>query len=171
MSSPYLGEIRLVSFSFAPKGWAPCNGQLLAINLNQALFSLLGTQYGGDGRTTFALPNLQARVPIHQGQGPGLSARTIGESDGTQFASVNEANIPVHEHALMASSAAATSATPAGNVLAAPADALYGTTGTSASYGALATAGAIEASSHENRQPFIGMTYMISLTGIFPPRP
>jgi microcystin-dependent protein len=180
MGTPYLGEIRLISFGFAPNGWALCNGQLLAIGQNEALFSLLGTTYGGDGQTTFALPNLQARVPIHFGQGAGLSARALGEVGGSASVTLTEANLPAHDHALMASSAPADASTATGNVLAAPADALYGTAGAQADFGPLypTPAVAIEVPvdilfigqpGHENRQPFLGMNYMICVFGgIFP---
>jgi len=130
---PFIGEIRWVGFNFAPRGWAPCDGQLLAISQNTALFSLLGTTYGGDGRTTFALPDMRGRVPVHKGQGPGLTNRDLGEAGGQESVALTTAQMPSHTHTIAshthsipalgvdvkASSGAATTAAPAGNVLAA----------------------------------------------------
>src|SRR6266480_4308295 len=98
MSEPFLGEIRTFGFNFAPRGWAQCNGQLLSISQNTALFSLLGTTYGGNGQTTFALPDLRSRVPIHQGQGPGLSQYSIGQSAGNESVTLNQSQMPAHIH-------------------------------------------------------------------------
>jgi microcystin-dependent protein len=106
MATPFVGEIRIFSLNFAPKGWAFCNGQLLSISQNTALFSLLGTQYGGDGRTTFALPNLQGSAPLHQGQGPGLSSRVIGEAGGEAAVTLIESELPAHTHVARCSSVA-----------------------------------------------------------------
>src|SRR5947209_668234 len=119
MSEPFIGEIRIVGFSFAPVGWALCDGQVLAISQNTALFSLLGTTYGGDGRSTFALPNLQGRVPMHQGAGAGLSPRALGETGGAEAVTLTTAQIPQHRHPLNATAAAHTSGAPTGHVLAA----------------------------------------------------
>ena len=106
MADPFLGEIRVTGFNFAPRGWALCDGQLLPINQNTALFALLGTQFGGNGQTTFALPDLRGRVPIHQGQGPGLTPRTIGETGGAESATLNVAQLPPHTHTALASGGA-----------------------------------------------------------------
>src|SRR6266496_5051174 len=103
MADPFLGEIRIFAGNFAPRGWAVCNGQLLAISQNTALFSLLGTTYGGDGRTTFGLPNLQGRAPMHQGQGPGLTPRTLGEQAGSQTVTLIANEMVSHNHAMVAS--------------------------------------------------------------------
>ena len=103
MTTPFLSEIRMFSFNFAPRGWAMCNGQILPIAQNTALFSLLGTTYGGDGQTTFALPNLQSRVPMHWGQGPGLSPRNLGESSGEENHTLIITEMPAHQHTLTAS--------------------------------------------------------------------
>src|SRR6266545_1726698 len=111
MSEPYLSEVKIVSFNFAPKGWALCNGQLLPINQNQALFSLLGTTYGGDGRVNFALPNLQGRIPIHFG-----SSHTLGEVGGAESQTLNASEMPQHVHTFSASNAAPNQGTPAGNM-------------------------------------------------------
>src|SRR5205807_2066917 len=119
MSSSFLGEIRLFSFNYAPQGWALCNGQLLAINQNQALFSLLGTTYGGNGQTTFALPNLQSRLPVHQGQGAGLSSYSLGQAGGVQSVTIDQSTTPTHMHTFNASTSAAntTSTTIANNLV------------------------------------------------------
>src|SRR5213080_3578081 len=116
MAEPFLSEIRIMSFNFAPKGWAMCNGQLLPINQNQALFSLLGTTYGGDGQTTFALPDLRSRVPLHFGQGTGLSPYTLGQTVGVESVTLQTPQIPAHTHAYapQASTGAGTAASPAG---------------------------------------------------------
>ena len=112
MSEPFVGEIRMFGFGFAPQGWAPCNGQLLPINQNQALFSLLGTTYGGDGEATFALPDLRSRVPVGQGQGPGLSAYAEGQAGGAETVTLTATQMPGHTHPVRASSSAAGSTSP-----------------------------------------------------------
>jgi microcystin-dependent protein len=118
VSEPFVGEIRMFGFNFAPQGWALCDGQVLPINQNEALFVLLGTTYGGDGTTTFALPNLQSRVPIHQGQGAGLSAYVAGQAGGTETVTLTAMQMPSHSHGVKASSSAAASNTPKGSALA-----------------------------------------------------
>ncbi len=162
MSEPFLGEIKIVSFNFAPKGWALCNGQLLPINQNQALFSLLGTTFGGDGRTTFGLPNLQGRTPIHVGQG-----HTLGELGGEQAHTLSIAEIPTHTHVANAQSANATTPIPGGNLLGA-ANNLYAapTNLTSLSPSMVANVGGSQA--HLNMQPFLTLSFCIALQGIFP---
>lgn len=177
---PFLGEIRLFGFNFAPRGWALCNGQTLSIAQNTALFSLLGTQYGGNGQTTFALPNLQGRVAIHQGQGPGLSPRTIGEVAGTETVTLISSQIPPHTHPLLASAAAAATNAPANNALAASAGSLEDGTPTIANvYAAAAPNTALNpASIGPNNggqpfgimQPYLVMNYCIALEGVFPSR-
>ena len=163
MSDPFLSEIRLMSFVFAPKGWALCNGQLLPINQNQALFSLLGTTYGGNGQTTFALPNLQGKVPLHMGNG-----HTLGETGGEQAHTLSISEIPTHVHVANASSTpaevnAATNAAYLGAVA---------NTYTSASNlvamspAEIGTVGGSQA--HLNMQPFLTLSYCIALQGIFP---
>ena len=162
MAEPFLSEIRLFSFGFAPKGWALCNGQLLPINQNQALFSLLGTTYGGDGRTTFGLPNLQGRVPMHMGNG-----HTLGERAGTDTVTVSMSQMPAHVHIASASTANGDVPTPTPNMLGS----------FNNGYRALSNPIAIQPSTvstvggsqaHENRQPFLAVTYAIALQGIFP---
>lgn len=165
MSEPFLGEIRLASFSIAPRGWALCNGQVLPISQNQALFSLLGTQYGGDGRTTFALPDLRGRVPVHAGDG----VRT-GQRGGSEAVTLTTAQIPAHTHDLAVSSQRASLDDPAGAYWAADgSQSRYAAAADSAMAGGLVgTAGGSQA--HENRQPSLVVNFIIALQGIFPPR-
>jgi microcystin-dependent protein len=166
MAEPFLSEIRIFSFGFAPRGWALCDGQTLPINQNQALFSLLGTTYGGDGRLTFGLPNLQSRVPIHMGSG-----HTLGERGGEQAHTVSISELPEHVHALNASTTVATTNTP-GNTLVtgqSTASSLYasGASGLVAmSPAAVANVGGSQA--HLNMQPFLVLNFSIALQGIFP---
>jgi microcystin-dependent protein len=164
MSDPYIGEIKVISFNFPPKGWAFCNGQLLPINQNQALFSILGTMYGGNGQTNFALPNLQARMPIHQGNG-----YTVGQVGGerTHVLTVNE--MPTHGHAATAA-ASANGASPTGTTWA-PADGAleyFPTPNTAMSANALANAGGSQP--HENEAPYLVLNFVIALVGVFPSR-
>ena len=165
---PYLGEIMLVSWYFAPKGWAFCNGQLLPINQNQALFSLLGTTYGGDGRVTFALPDLRDRVPIHFGQGPGLSSRVLGERAGVSSHTLALTEIPAHTHLLRASSALATQVTPAGMFPARNPAGYTQYTATTPDVAMTATGNAGGSQPHENMQPCLGLNFCIALQGVFP---
>ena len=165
MAEPFLSEIRIMSFVFAPKGWALCNGQLLPINQNQGLFSLLGTTFGGDGRVNFALPDLRGRVRIHVG-----SSHTLGERGGEQAHTLSIAEIPTHVHALEASSATGTTAIPsATTVLAASGnyDAYRASTSLVAmDAGSVANVGGSQA--HLNMQPFLTLSFCIALQGIFP---
>jgi len=172
MANPFLGEIRAVSFQFAPVGWALCNGQLLSISQNSALFSLLGTQYGGDGRTTFGLPNLEGRVAINFGTG--LSTYVQGETGGQETVQLTVSQIPNHHHYLSSANAPATSTSPASGPWGVPSVAgqpqnLYGspTSGLAAS-DVIGPTGAGQA--HENRQPFLTMNYIIALEGVYPAR-
>lgn len=163
MAEPFLGEIRLMSFVFAPQGWALCNGQLLPINQNQALFALLGTMYGGNGQTTFALPNLQGRVPVHQG-----SEHTIGEAAGAQAHTLSVSEMPQHTHFVQSSSAATGgSASPAGRYLGGASN-VYRPDGATTSLhpGSLTDTGGSQA--HLNMQPFLALNFCIALQGIFP---
>ena len=165
MAEPFLGEIRIMSFAFPPKGWALCNGQLLAINQNQALFSLLGVVYGGDGRVNFALPNLQGRVPIHLG-----AAHPLGQPGGEQGHTLTVAEMPAHTHAVAASSAATGGvATPNGGYLGGANNA-YATEGarTTLSPATVGNAGGSQA--HLNMQPFLTVSFCIALQGIYPSR-
>ena len=165
MAEPFLSEIRIFSFGFAPKGWALCNGQLLPINQNQALFSLLGTTYGGDGRVNFGLPNLQSRAPMHFGSG-----HTLGEKGGEQAHTLSIAELPTHVHTLSGTSTAASQPVPTGTFLATTAatDPIYSAPSSlvAMSAGALANAGGSQA--HVNMQPFLTLNFSIALQGIFP---
>src|ERR1700739_2710327 len=165
MAEPFLSEIRLMSFGFPPKGWAQCNGQLLPINQNQALFSLLGTTYGGDGRVNFGLPDLRGRVAVSAGEG-----LTLGERGGEEFHSLRPTEIPVHNHFLRASSANATVNSPNGTLLASSPGNVYsnGTPNIALSSNTLTSPGGGQP--HENRQPYLVIGFCIALVGIFPSR-
>jgi microcystin-dependent protein len=168
---PFVAEIRIFPFNFAPKGWAFCDGQILPLSQNTALFSLLGTTYGGDGKSNFALPNMQGNVPMHPGQGPGLSLHDLGETGGSDTVSLLESEIPSHSHALMASQSDATDQSPANEEFAAGVG-----IGTYAAPGALvqlssngvAPAGGDQP--HNNLQPYLTLNFCIALQGVYPPR-
>lgn len=165
--APFVGEIRVVGFNFAPRGWALCNGQLLPISQNTALFSLLGTTYGGDGRSNFALPNLQGRAVMHPGNGPGLTPRYLGENGGTTSETLSQAQMPAHNHALNAASGSATTGTPSGaNSLAAGTVNTYGAANNMVPMGEAVGGG----QAHNNMQPYEVLNFVIALQGIFPPR-
>lgn len=179
MNEPFIGQICLFGFNFAPRGWALCNGQLLPIAQNTALFSLLGTTYGGDGSSTFALPNLQSRVVVGQGQGPGLSSYSMGQTGGAESVTLLSTQMPSHNHQLNASNSTGATNTPTNNVLAASYGALEdgtqvtvntysGSANTTLSPSSIGAAGGNQP--HENRQPFLTMNYCIALQGIFPSR-
>jgi microcystin-dependent protein len=165
MSEPFLGEIKIVSFNFPPKGWALCNGQFLPINQNQALFALLGTAYGGNGQTTFALPNLRGRVPIHKGSG-----HTLGEAAGTSSVTVNIQQLPTHAHFLQASTAVANSDTPNNTRLlagSAPND-LYTGPGALTAMTPASVTSVGGSQPHNNMMPYLVLNFIIALQGIFP---
>jgi microcystin-dependent protein len=170
---PFLGEIRFVGFNFAPAGWAQCDGQLLPLNENIALFSLLGTNFGGDGISTFGLPDMQGRVPVGTGQGAGLTNRNLGEKSGQESVALTIAQMPKHQHYLRAASTSADSKAPAGNALAtSPSAGIYSTQDPSTTKLNTASIAATGSSApHENMQPFLGMTCIIATSGIFPARP
>lgn len=175
MSEPFLGEIRLFAFNFAPRNWATCSGQLLAISQNTALFSLLGTTYGGNGQTTFALPDLRGRLPVHVGTGPGLSPRTLGEVGGANTVTVLTSQLPAHSHPAYATTAAATTGMPGTGVLpgAVSNQTMYVTDPSGGRDFALAPqAGGIAGGNqpHENNMPSLVMNYSIVLFGIYPSR-
>lgn len=165
MAEPFLSEIRIMSFGFAPKGWALCNGQLLPINQNQALFSLLGTTFGGDGRVNFALPDLRGRTPIHVGSG-----HTLGERGGEQAHTLSIAELPEHVHVANATSAQATTSTPATNLLLAKSTPqnLYGAASNLQAMAPAAVSNVGGSQAHLNMQPFLTLTFSIALQGIFP---
>ena len=171
MSEPFIGEIRMMSFGFAPRGWAFCNGQQLPINQNQALFSLLGTTYGGNGVTTFALPNLQGRTPLHFGSGAGLSPVTLGQVGGEEGHTLTQNEMPGHTHQVQASSQPGNTRTPGNGVWAA--------TGSGTNYSNATPNVQMQASQisptggsqpHENRQPYLTINFCIAIVGIFPSR-
>lgn len=172
MSQPFVGEIRMFGGTFAPAGWAFCDGSLQPISENDTLFNLIGTTYGGDGQETFALPDLRGRLPMHQGQGAGLSNRLIGESSGAENTTLAVQHIPAHNHSLMGSTDQGTASAPQG---AAPAS--LPAAGTASAYGTKNPQGTLDPSSltsaggsqpHENMQPFTVVSFIISLFGIFP---
>lgn len=170
MSNPYFGEIRLFAGNFAPLGWAFCHGQLLAIAENDALFNLIGTTYGGDGQQTFGLPDLRGRVPLHQGNGPGLSPRAIGQQAGTETVTLTATHLPAHSHSLVATSAPASAAAgPAGGVLATASAKVYGSGAPSTPMAATAIAATSGGGQpHQNMAPFLALNYIISLFGLYP---
>jgi len=173
MPEPYVGEIRMFAGNYAPQDWAFCDGSILPIAEFETLFSLIGTTYGGDGQVTFALPDLRGRAPIHQGTGPGLSPRVIGQIGGVEQVTLNAAHVPSHSHALNATATAATAGTGvAGNLLGATATTpLYGSAAGGAPMAAVAlgpSSGALQAQAHENRAPHLGVNFIISLFGIYP---
>jgi len=170
MSQPYIGEIRMFGGNFAPAGWAFCNGALQPIDQNESLFQLIGTTYGGDGQTTFALPDLQGRVPIHQGQGPGLSNYLIGEKAGVESVTVTTAQIPAHSHPALCLSGGGSSSNPAGGLWAGSDVNQYAAAAPNATMGnpPMPTTAVGGSQPHDNMIPFLCVSYIISLFGIFP---
>jgi microcystin-dependent protein len=169
---PFIGMIALFGFDFAPRGWAKCDGQLLPIAQNSALFSLLGTMYGGDGRTTFALPDLRGRVAIGTGQGPGLSPYQTGENGGSQSITLLSSQMPAHTHMLQATNTSGNSGDPSGHILAnsGATDPEYSSAApnTTMSPQSIGTSGGSQPV--PNMQPYLALNYCIALTGIFPSR-
>lgn len=167
MTTPFLGMIITVGFNFAPRGWAQCNGQILPIAQNTALFSLLGTTYGGNGQTTFALPDLRSRVPVHTGQGPGLSSYDLGQQGGQESVTLNVNEMPLHQHSAAATGAFATK-NPGGQVPA-PGGA-YGSPPDATNMHANMIRPAGGSQPHENVQPYLTINFCIALEGIYPSR-
>jgi len=175
MSSPFVAEIRMFGFNFAPTGWAQCNGQLLPISQNTALFSLLGTFYGGDGKSTFALPNLEGSVPLHQGQGPGLSEYFLGQQGGSQFVTLLQTEMPSHTHTVNTNPVAGSLSDPSGKLWSpltgrTPPN-LYNSANTptvNMNFGAIGIAGGSQP--HNNMSPFLVVNFCIAMQGVFPPR-
>jgi len=173
MADPFVAEIRIFPFNFAPRGWAFCDGQLLPLSQNTALFSLLGTTYGGNGKSNFALPDLQGRAPMHPGQGPGLSLHDLGETGGSETVTLLESEIPSHAHALRASNSVGDVPTPPGGTMARPGNINVYQQNTTQNLvpmapEALPPAGGDQP--HNNMQPFLTLSFCIALQGVFPPR-
>lgn len=174
MADPFVAEIRIFPFNFAPQGWALCNGQLLPISQNTALFSLLGTTYGGDGRTTFALPNMQGNAALHPGQGPGLSQYFLGQTGGSETVTLLQSEIPSHTHTMRANDSDGTSPTPAANVSSAPGadrDIFWykgGPPNATMNPNAAGVSGGNQP--HNNMMPYLTLNYCIALQGVYPPR-
>jgi microcystin-dependent protein len=164
MGTPYMSEIRIMSFNFPPKGWAACDGQLLPINQNQALFALLGTTYGGDGRTTFALPDLRGRAPIHFGSG-----FVLGQKAGEQTHTLTALEQPVHTHIAQGTTTNADAPTPGGNLLGA-ANNMYGPAGNLTTLDPTSVSSVGGGQPHQNMQPYLALEFCIALQGIFPSR-
>lgn len=175
MTDPFVAEIRIFAGNFAPKGWALCNGQLMPISQNTALFSLIGTYYGGDGRSTFALPNLQGSMPIEQGQGPGLSPRSVGESGGTTTVTLLPSEMPAHTHGLAATTAAGDSSVPTGRTwgeirFGRQSAQVYSGVAPNTTMAPTAVDPAGGGQPHNNMPPYLVLNFIIALQGIFPPR-
>lgn len=173
MADPFVAEIRIFPFNFPPKGWAFCDGQLLPLSQNTALFSLLGTTYGGNGKSNFALPDMQGNAPMHPGQGPGLSLHDLGEIGGSETVTLLESEMPAHSHGMMAADVPGNSRVTAGGVLArATGGNVYmppaGNPLVSMSPMAIAPAGGDQ--SHNNMMPYLTLSFCIALQGVFPPR-
>lgn len=165
MSEPFLAEVRIVAFNFAPRGWALCDGQLLPISSNSALFSLLGTTYGGDGRTTFALPDLRGRAPMHE-----TSGHALGQRSGAETHTLTSAELPSHDHVMNGSGDNATTGSPAGNVPARATFPAYGAPSSLTALNAAALASTGPSTPHENMQPWLALYFVIALQGLFPSR-
>lgn len=171
MSEPFIAEIRIFAGNFAPRGWAFCNGQLLPISQNTALFSLIGTTYGGDGRTTTALPNLQGRAPMHPGRGPGLTARRLGEKSGVETVTLSEAQIPNHNHVPRGSRKEGREEKPGRHSWGKTTDKdAYRNTTNKINLNNQALQQAGGSQPHNNMQPFLAMYYIIALVGTYPSR-
>ena len=172
MSEPFVGEIRMFAGNFAPRAWAFCDGQLLPVSQNDALFSLFGTIYGGDGRTTFGLPDMRGRIPLHQGQGPGLSLRRIGSKSGAERVSLTTNQLASHSHDLNANPATAAESNPAGSVLADPnpGGRLYDQVTQDASAAATSITNTGGSQPHNNMMPTLCVNFIVALFGIYPSR-
>ena len=171
MADPFVAEIRIFPFNFAPKGWAWCDGQLMPISQNTALFSLLGTVYGGDGKSTFALPDLQGSAPIHAGQGPGLSLYDLGQMGGTETVTLLDSEMPVHSHTWGTTNQTGEDRTPAGETLSkAVGGNIYGAANNLVQFNFTALPPAGGGLPHNNMMPYLTLFFCIALQGVFPPR-
>lgn len=170
MSEPFLAEIRIFAGNFAPRGWAFCDGQLLPISQNTALYSLIGTTYGGDGRTTTALPNMQGRAPMHPGTGPGLTSRRIGQKSGAETVTLNAAQLPSHNHQVQGLVARGGGASPQGNSLNNSGGGQVYTQGASGlgSMGSDTILSNGSGQAHNNMQPYLTLSFIIALVGLYP---
>jgi microcystin-dependent protein len=168
MSQPYVGEIRMFGGNFAPAGWAFCHGQIMAISENETLFQLIGTTYGGDGQSTFALPDLRGRIPVHQGQGAGLSNRILGESAGTETVTLTTQQIPIHSHLAQALAGSGNQSSPNNGIWAASGQGQYavGAGGVAMKNTLISISGGSQP--HDNMMPYTTISFIISLFGIFP---
>ena len=173
MATPFIAEIKMFGGNFAPRNYAFCNGQILPIAQNTALFSLLGTTYGGNGQTNFALPNLQGRAVMNSGQAPGLTNRVLGETGGGATVTLLQSQLPAHTHAVSVASstdASADRSNATGNVLAKPGDSSYATSGAAAVMNTASTSPAGAGGAHNNLQPYLAINFIIALQGVFPAR-
>ena len=173
MSEPFLAEVRIVGFNFAPRGWAFCDGQILPINQNQSLYSLLGTTYGGDGRTSFALPDLRGRTPIHVGRSNGGAEHLLGQKSGEETHTIAANEMPQHQHTIHGTSSTADQIDPTGRFPAqtpTPVANLYRTDGATTSLASTALLNVGGGQAHENMQPFLSLNFCIALQGLFPSR-
>jgi microcystin-dependent protein len=170
MAEPFVGEIRMFAGNFAPRGWALCDGQLLAIAQNDALFSLFGTVYGGDGRTTFGLPDLRGRVPVHAGTGPGLSDRRLGSKSGSESVAMVSNQLPSHTHPFQGSSDAATTPDPSGNVFARSSGDAYGSDLSASNMNGAAVGNSGGGQAHTNLMPSLAVNFIVALFGVYPSR-
>lgn len=174
MADPFIAEIRMFGFNFAPRGWATCNGQIISIAQNTALFSLLGTTYGGDGRVTFQLPNLGGRAPLHEGQGPGLTPRSLGEQGGVSNITLTSAEVPAHTHQLACNSANANKPLPVNNFVSASTPGAQTRNAPALTAGVTMAAQALSAAGsgqpHNNLQPYLAVNFCICMQGVFPSR-
>ncbi len=168
MSEPFIAEIRIFAGNFAPRGWAFCTGQLLPIAQNTALFSLIGTTYGGDGRTTTGLPDFEGRAPVHAGSGPGLTSRRLGEKAGVESVGLTESQMPGHTHQLVGTEEDIDGTSPVGSYLATGNDLYSATDGSTLAGAALPNVGGTQA--HNNMQPYLALNFIIALTGLYPSR-
>lgn len=168
MSSPYIGEIRMFGGNFAPVGWAFCNGAQIPISENDTLFNLIGTTYGGDGQNTFALPDLRGRLPMHMGTGAGLNPHTIGEQGGVETVTLTTNQIPVHSHAPLSVSGSGNQSIPQNGVWAGVATSIYTSNPPNTAFNASLGGATGGSQPHENLEPFLAISFIISLFGIYP---